>query len=77
MKTWLVLQILCGIFPGIGIAYNATLKSQINTDTTTQYYRKLMVQDTSTLIELNMFLTAISKDGDLHHHYSSSISAKT
>ncbi|CAF0990851.1 unnamed protein product [Adineta steineri] len=72
MTTRLVLQIFCVIFLGIEI-----IKSQNNTDTTIQYYRKLIVGDTSMLTELNMFLTAIPKGGDLHHHYSGSIYAET
>ncbi|CAF0778726.1 unnamed protein product [Adineta ricciae] len=52
-------------------------KCKNNTEETIDYYNKLLIGDTSKLSELNMFLTAMPKGGDLHHHYSGSIYVET
>ncbi|CAF1276902.1 unnamed protein product [Adineta steineri] len=77
MKTRLLLQLLCVLFLNIERTDTVALKSQTNTDKTVAYYAKLIVGDTSKLSELNMFLTAMPKGGDLHHHYSGSIYVET
>jgi adenosine deaminase len=61
----------------IDITNSAILKSKTNTDVVSQYFRGLIVDDTRMLSELNMFVTAMPKGGDLHHHYSGSIYAET
>ncbi|CAF4817349.1 unnamed protein product, partial [Rotaria socialis] len=55
----------------------ATLKSNKNIDATMEYYKRLIIGDTSKLSELNIFITNMPKGGDLHHHYSGSIYSET
>lgn len=48
-----------------------------NTLATSQYYASLIAGATPSLAELNLFVTALPKGGDLHHHYSGAIYAET
>jgi len=55
----------------------ATTNAAQNTAATGQYYARLITGAAPGLAELNQFLTALPKGGDLHHHYSGAIYAET
>jgi len=59
------------------VANTGSLQSRKNLDCVTEYYQRLMAGGSSKLSELNMFITAMPKGGDVHHHYSGSIYVET
>ncbi|GGC69921.1 adenosine deaminase family protein [Undibacterium terreum] len=48
-----------------------------NTLVTSQYYARLIAGPVTDLARLNLFVSAMPKGGDLHHHYSGAIYAET
>ena len=48
-----------------------------NRESTAKLYRSLIDQEQPDIAKLNLFVTAMPKGGDLHHHYSGSIYAET
>ena len=48
-----------------------------NREMTAAFYRSLVEQEQPDIAKLNLFVTAMPKGGDLHHHYSGSIYAET
>ncbi len=44
---------------------------------TEQFYQQLISGSTPNIAQLNLFLTAMPKGGDLHHHYSGSLYVET
>lgn len=77
MEFHSILLFSCIVLLSIGVTNPAILRSVTNTDVVAAYYRNLIADDTRMLSELNMFVTAMPKGGDLHHHYSGSIYAET
>lgn len=71
LLNFAILQIHCKMLAG---AINTITE---NTDLTRKYFAALIAGDRSELSELNMFMTAMPKGGDLHHHYSGSIYVET
>ncbi|MES2104288.1 MAG: adenosine deaminase [Pseudomonadota bacterium] len=80
MKIKTLAILLCALATGLGSANaRGPLESNSQKDTlaTSQYYAKLIAGATPRLAELNLFVTAMPKGGDLHHHYSGAIYAET
>jgi adenosine deaminase len=80
MKTKPLAILLCTLILAAGSASAKTPvrpDSQADAQETGLYYAKLIAGTEPNLAELNLFVTALPKGGDLHHHYSGAIYAET
>lgn len=77
MQTHSFSSLLWILLLGFDVILTRSSKIQNDVEATARYYGKLIAGDVSQLSELNLFVTAMPKGGDLHHHYSGSIYVET
>ncbi|MES2071175.1 MAG: adenosine deaminase [Pseudomonadota bacterium] len=79
MKTKPIALLLCCLTLGVSAAAArspAEPGAEKNAAATSRYYAQLVAGATPRLAELTLFVTALPKGGDLHHHYSGAIYAE-